>query len=302
MLREALALWRGPPLADFQYDTFALGHIGHLEELRSSVLEDRIDADLELGRHNELVGELESLVADYPLRERLRGQLMLALYRCGRQAEALEAYQDARRTLVDRLGIEPSAALQDLERSILRQEQGLAPAAAAAPVASHYHELLDALTAGRLVPVLGSLAGLPEAGTVADYLSERFECPRVYGRELARIGQYVAVTRGSGPLYDELHELFVEDAEPGPVHRLLAALPALLRENGAPMFLVVTANFDLALERAFLDAGEAFDIVSYVAAGPERGRFFTCRPTAIRGSSSSRTRTPSSIWSSARSS
>ena len=117
LLREALALWRGPALADFAYETFAQSEIARLEELRSSVLEDRIDADLELGRHSELVGELEGLVATYPLRERLRGQHMLALYQCGRQAEALEAYQEARRVLVDELGIEPSPRLQELSRA-----------------------------------------------------------------------------------------------------------------------------------------------------------------------------------------
>ena len=282
MLRKALELWRGSPLADFQYDSFALQEIGHLEELRSSVLEDRIDADLELGRHSELVGELEALVSSSPLRERLRGQLMLALYRCGRQAEALEVYQDARRTLVDTLGIEPSATLQQLERSILRQEDALAPAPAVALLADHYHELVEALTAGRLVPVLGPDAnGSPaaEALDVASYLSERFECPHEYGRELARICEYVAVTRGSGPLYDELHELFDNEFEPAPVHRLLARIPAFLRESGSPQLLVVTTSYDLALERAFIEAGEEFDVVAYVAAGPHRGKFSHLPPS-----------------------
>jgi transcriptional activator/SIR2-like protein len=217
-------------------------------------------------------------VAEFPLRERLRGQLMLALYRCGRQAEALEAYQDARRTLVDTLGIEPSARLQELERAILRQEEGLAPIPAAPVLADHFHELLEALIAGRLVPVVGSLVGLPEPGEVADHLAERFGCPRDNGSELARIGQYVAVTRGVGPLHDELHTLFDEDREPGAVHRLLARLPAFLREQGAPMFLVVTTNFDRAMERAFVEAGEQFDVVSYLSTGPYRGSFLHLGP------------------------
>ena len=96
LLREALALWRGDALADFIYEPFAQGEIARLEELRLSALEERIEADLGLGRHAALVGELEGLVREHPLRERLRAQLMLALYRDGRQADALEVYRDAR--------------------------------------------------------------------------------------------------------------------------------------------------------------------------------------------------------------
>ena len=124
-LRAALELWRGPALADFAYEPFAQAEIARLEELRLTALERRIEADLALGRDAELVGELEALVGRYPLRERPRAQLMLALYRAGRQAEALEAYQQARRALVDELGIDPSPALQDLEKAILRQDSSL---------------------------------------------------------------------------------------------------------------------------------------------------------------------------------
>jgi DNA-binding SARP family transcriptional activator len=125
-LREALGLWRGPPLADFVYEPFAQAPIGRLEELRLLATERRVDADLVMGRHAELVPELELLVSDHPLREGLRVQLMIALYQSGRQAEALEAYQAARRTLVDELGIQPGPALQELERAILRQDPSLA--------------------------------------------------------------------------------------------------------------------------------------------------------------------------------
>jgi DNA-binding SARP family transcriptional activator len=124
-LREALALWRGPPLADLAYEPFAQTDIARLEELRLTALEERIEADLATGRHPERVSELQALVAEHPLRERLLGQLMLALYRSGRQAEALEVYQDARRTLVEELGLEPSAALQRLEKAILQQARWL---------------------------------------------------------------------------------------------------------------------------------------------------------------------------------
>src|SRR6266511_2315155 len=132
-LREALAIWRGPPLAEFASNSFAMAEIARLNELRLSALEERIEADLAAGRSSELVAELEALVAAQPLRERLRGQLMLALYRCGRQAEALQLYQDTRRLLVGELGIEPSQALQRLEQAILRQEEALGLPVRAAP-------------------------------------------------------------------------------------------------------------------------------------------------------------------------
>jgi DNA-binding SARP family transcriptional activator len=125
LLRQALALWRGPPLGDLAYEDFAAPAIGRLDEARLAALEERIDADLELGRQAALVGELEELVAEHPLRERLRGQLMLALYRTGRQAEALGVYQNARRTLVEELGIEPGPDLQTLHRRILEQDAAL---------------------------------------------------------------------------------------------------------------------------------------------------------------------------------
>ncbi len=125
-LREALALWRGAPLGDLGEAPFATTERVHLEELHLTALEARIGADLALGRHAELVHELETLVAHHPYRERLRRELMLALYRSGRQAEALETYQRGRRTLVDDLGIEPGAELQELERAILRQDAALA--------------------------------------------------------------------------------------------------------------------------------------------------------------------------------
>src|SRR5919197_2097966 len=121
-LEKALALWRGPPLADFAYREFAQGEIARLEELRLACLEGRIEGDVADGRHAELVGELEALVKKHPLREGLRAQLMLALYRSGRQAEALDAYQDARRALVDELGIEPGRQLRDLHQQILNQD------------------------------------------------------------------------------------------------------------------------------------------------------------------------------------
>jgi DNA-binding SARP family transcriptional activator len=126
-LRLALALWRGPPLADLAYEPFAQAEIMRLEELRWAARERRIDADLAAGSHSELIGELEALIAEHPLRERLRSQLMLALYRAGRQAEALDAYRHARRELGEQLGLEPSEDLRRLEQAILRQDPALEP-------------------------------------------------------------------------------------------------------------------------------------------------------------------------------
>ena len=125
LLREALELWRGPALADFAYDAFAQAEIARLEEARLAATEDLYDAELACGRHADLVGRLEAEIAAHPLRERLRGQLILALYRSGRQAEALQAYQTTRDVLVEELGIDPSPALQRLEKAILVQDPSL---------------------------------------------------------------------------------------------------------------------------------------------------------------------------------
>jgi DNA-binding SARP family transcriptional activator len=271
-LRHALALWRGPALADFTFEAFAQPHIAHLEELRLGTLEERVDADLATAAHGDLIGELEVLVEEYPMRERLRGQYMLALYRSGRQAEALQTYQEGRRFLVDQLGIEPSRDLQQLHGAILRQDAGLQAPGSAAPAEDHFEQVVRALFAGRLVAVLGA-----EVGELETRLAQRFD----YGENgygLPRVAQYVAVMKGSGPLYDELHSLLDADAIPTPIHRFFASLPPLLRERGVPHQLLVTTSYDLALEAAFLEAGEEFDVVSYIAAGPQRGRFCHIRP------------------------
>jgi DNA-binding SARP family transcriptional activator len=272
-LEQALALWRGPPLADLGFEAFAQPEIARLEELRLAVLEDRIEAELEAGRHAEIVGELEVLADENPLRERLRGQLMLALYRSGRQAEALQIYHDTRRVLVDELGIDPSPSLQQLHGAILRQDATL-DTGTPAPQApqDRLDDVVETLLAGRLVPVLGA-----DVVELTTRLAERFEYPS-NGDALPRVAQYIAVMKGSGPLYDELHALLDTDLSPTPVHRFFAALPPLLRERGVPHQLIVTTSYDLALERAFLDAGEQFDVVSYLAAGRNRGKFCHLAP------------------------
>jgi DNA-binding SARP family transcriptional activator/predicted ATPase len=171
-LRDALALWRGTALAEFS-EPFAEVERARLAEQRLASLEDRIDADLALGRQHELVAELEALVRRHPLRERLRNQLMLGLYRAGRHAEALDAYHSFRRLLDEELGIEPSEALKDLERRVLRQDASLTLPAATAPVSA----------AAVVAPPAPPLAPAPA------------ERPLGRDRELARLEQLLAEAR-----------------------------------------------------------------------------------------------------------
>jgi DNA-binding SARP family transcriptional activator len=275
LLRDALGLWRGPPLADLAFETFAQSEIRRLEELRAEAMEARIDADLELGAGAELVGELESLVVQFPLREGLRAQLMLALYRSGRQADAIQAYHEARHTLVDELGIEPGPALKQVYTAILRQERSLQPDVGSADPEDQLVDMIKALVAGRLVPVLGTAIGgsAPDTAELTARLAERFDCPPDSSRTLAQAAEYALLTQGVGPLYDELHALFDAEHEPGEAHAFVAGLARYLREQGQPRPLVVTSAFDGALERALADAGEEPDVVSYVALGGSGGKF-----------------------------
>jgi predicted ATPase/DNA-binding SARP family transcriptional activator/class 3 adenylate cyclase len=164
-LAEALALWRGPPLADVARELVLPGEVTRLEELRQLALEERIDADLALGREAQLLPELEALIQAEPLRERPRGQLMLTLYRLGRQSDALNVYRQTRHLLVEELGIEPGGELQRLERQILRQDEALA----AAPTADRLRPLPASLT-----PLVGRLGEIDELG-------------RLLGRDDARL-------------------------------------------------------------------------------------------------------------------
>lgn len=273
LLKEAESLWRGPPLADVAYEAFAQPAVARLEELRSSIREDRIDAELAVGRDALVLAELEGLVSEQPLRERCRAQLMRGLYGMGRQAEALHVYQEGRRTLVAELGIEPGPALQELHRQILRQERSLAPAVSREVDDDSVERAARALAAGQLVPVLG--APMTE---LTRRLGELGDVPESHGRELTRVAQYVALTRGPGPLHDDLRDLLAATEEPTEIHRLFARLAALLRERGAPPQLLVTTAYDLMLEDALLEAGEAFDVVWYLASGPHRGQFCHLSP------------------------
>lgn len=265
-LHEALALWRGDPLPEFRFEPFAEREIDRLDELYLATLEDRIDADLACERYSDVVPELQALVARQPLRERLWTQLMRALHYSGRRADAGRAYQDARRVLLEE-GFEPSPELRELQRQILNDELPRPRQAVATTGEEHFQEVADALLAGRLVPVLGA-----DVGALAEQLARRFDYQEEE-RELTRVAQFVALTKGVGPLHEELRTLLLAAAAPTPVHRFFAALPQVLRDRGLPYQLLVTTGYDLALEQALLEAEEEFDVVSYLASGRDRGRF-----------------------------
>jgi DNA-binding SARP family transcriptional activator len=259
-LRKALALWRGPPLADFAYEPFAQSDIARLEEQRLVALEARIEADLALARHADLVAELETLVREHPLREGLRGQLMLALYRCGRQAEALETYRAGRAALVDELGIEPGPALRELERAILRQDQSLAPAAASrfAPALSTTDRLRTLLVAPLgatgpegLIALAETLARQPpreivlaetvtdasELARVSRRLHESREALKKDGLE-ARAAAFTSATPGA-----DLARLATEQD----IDLVLSDAPEHLLEDGRLLTLLERAPCDVAV-------------------------------------------------------
>ena len=276
LLRSALALWRGPALADLADEEFTQGEIRRLEELRLDAQEERIAADIELGLHREVTGELEALAAVSPLRERVCYLRMLALYRSGRQAEALQVFRDTRHAFSEQLGIEPGADLQELHTQILRQEAGLGAHNAGPAAGDVEGEILRAMLGGRVVPVLGLMQGVE----LVRRLASAFDVPLDATGALGRVAQYVAAMQGVGPLHDELHSLCGMPEEPGQLHCLLARFPKLLRELGAPYQLIVTTAYDGGIERAFSEAGEELDIVTYVAGGTLRGRFVHAPPGA----------------------
>jgi DNA-binding SARP family transcriptional activator len=272
LLRQALDLWRGEPLAGVSVDGLA-PELRNLEERRLLTEEQWLEAALETDRAPELVPRLEFLVSGSPERESLRRLLMLALYRSGRQADALAAYQDARSWTMQELGQEPTAELQELNREMIRQDPRLLrPRAPAVSQSEHLEEVAKILLAGKLVPVLGG-----DVDRLAEALATRFELPLTERTELTRVAQYVALTKGAGPLYEELRTMLTE-TRVTEVHRFFAKLPAFLRKQELPQQLLVTTSYDLALEQAFLDEGEQFDVVSYLNTGRDRGRFCHLRP------------------------
>jgi DNA-binding SARP family transcriptional activator len=272
LLDQALGLWRGEPLAEFRYEAWARDEVARLEEFHVALLEERAEAKLAIGAHGELVSELEALVRTHPLRERLRAQLMLALYRSGRQADALEAYREGRELLVDELGLEPSPLLRGVHASILRQET-FAVGRGAIPEPEHFEEVAAALLSGRVTVVVGS-----DSEPLASELARRFGLEAVTP-ELARVSQAVAVLNGAGPLYDTLHTLVEGNGEPSAVHRFLARLPGLLRQRETAQPLLVTTGYELALERALEEVDEEYETVCYLASGQMRGSFCHISPT-----------------------
>jgi DNA-binding SARP family transcriptional activator/ABC-type transport system substrate-binding protein/streptogramin lyase len=219
-LQAALAVWRGDALADVSYESFARAEIDRLEELRLVAIEERIEAELALGRHDRVVAELESLAAKHALRERLRGQQMLALYRAGRQAEALQVYSETRRRFARELGIEPSRSLRELEQAILRQDADLGGPRPLAP-ASRRRLALGALAlalAGAVaaVVVLVTRGGAGSARATADPNSDVFLATRsgdVVGA--APMRDTVGVHFGAGSLWSLSSEGELTRVEPG---------------------------------------------------------------------------------------
>jgi DNA-binding SARP family transcriptional activator len=195
LLRDALRLWRGPALADVADEPFAREEARRLEELRLAALERRLDAELELGGGAGLVGELEALVREHPLREAFRAQLMLALYRSGRQAEALDVYRETRRLLVEELGVEPCPALQELEQAILRQDPGLDPAGAPRAQAT-----------GSILAVLGEAEPLEDLLAIAEPIARELPRELILARLLGEDGAVAAATAGLAEAREALGE------------------------------------------------------------------------------------------------
>jgi WD40 repeat protein/DNA-binding SARP family transcriptional activator len=266
-LRESLALWRGPPLADLAVESFAETDIARLEEQRLAALETRVEADLAAGRHAALVGELRQLVADNPTRERLAGQLMLALYRCGRQAEALEAYRDARQTLVDEIGVEPGPELRRLHEAILRQDDSLEPP-------SRVPDLPRELDAATAPPLVGRHAELV-------WLRERWDrAQRGTGSLVTMTGAHgIGRSRLAAELAGDVHRLgatVLFAAGAGPPDATLAALKGA-REATSPTLLVVDdadrADDDVLAELADLTRALPTLPVLALATGERREAF-----------------------------
>jgi WD40 repeat protein/DNA-binding SARP family transcriptional activator len=267
-LREALGLWRGPALSDLAYEQFAQAEIARLEERRWVAFEARVEAELALGRHADLVSELEAAVAEQPLREHLRGQLMLALYRCGRQADALEAYRAARRTLVEEVGVEPGAELRALQDAILAQDPALdapvpgelpAPLDGGSPLLAgrerelaELTELLAEAAAGRASVVLVSgPSGIGKTRLAAELAREalRRRMTVLYAGDSTTpaeaLGAFRRAEDGGRPAL-----LVLDDAERAGADLLERATDAAAEARGRPLLLLVLHAGPLpALER-----------------------------------------------------
>ena len=299
-LREGLALWRGPALADLSFESFAETDIARLEEQRVAALEMRVDADLAAARHAALVGELRQLLADNPTRERFAGQLMLALYRCGRQTEALEEYRRARERLVEEIGVEPAPELRRLHEAILRQDPSLEPPAPRPELPRE----LDSAAAPRLVGRDAELAWLRErwqraqsgTGSLVTMTGRNGIGRSRLAAELAgdvhRHGATVFYAAGAGPPADALGVLrgareagrptllVVDDvdragdevlAELADLTRVLPTLPMLALATGERVDAITPAGGDGTLELDPLRGEAVREIAAPYASGAERG-------------------------------
>jgi DNA-binding SARP family transcriptional activator/tetratricopeptide (TPR) repeat protein len=236
MLRRALRLWRGPAMADFRFEPFAQAEIARLEELHLDCIEERIEADLALGAAGELVGELQRLTAEQPLRERLRGQLMLALYRSDRQADALAVYRDLHNLFAEELGLEPAPALRELEAAILRQDPSLgapqAPSQVTAPPLAPVRKPVTVLCV-ELEVAAGVAAGLdPEAlgVVVGDALTVLESMLERHGGKLAAVaGERILGVFGVPILHEDDALRAAQAALAG--RSALAAAAAALEQN-----------------------------------------------------------------------
>jgi DNA-binding SARP family transcriptional activator/class 3 adenylate cyclase len=258
LLRQALGLWHGPPLADLTYESFARTPIERLEEIRLAALEQRIDAELALGRHRELVGELQELVTEHPLRERFHEQLMLALYRSGRQAEALEAYRRARLALTEDFGLEPSPALQQLERRILTQHASLElERPSAPPVASSVDR--DRALLAMAADEKGLDAVLSVAGPLAVLPGRELIVARLVGDERELAGAVASLDSRRGALPGTARTATFTTNEPAAdVVRLASAYDVELVLVNAPPDVDATplpAGVAVLLERSPADIG-----------------------------------------------
>jgi DNA-binding SARP family transcriptional activator len=248
-LREALDLWRGPALVDLADESFARTEIPRLEELRLETLERRFETDLELGRHAEIVGEVQALVVEHPLREQLRAALMQALYGSGRQAEALEIYRETRRLLVDELGIEPSPALYELEQAILRHDAALFTRES--PAAARQRAIMVVATdPGRIDELL----------TIAEPLTRRPAREIILARLLRDDGELVASSVALSERRDALAERGVQSrvatfttSEPG------ADVVRLATEHDVDLILLDAASDLLETGRPDQDLGTVLE-------------------------------------------
>jgi DNA-binding SARP family transcriptional activator len=253
--RAALALWRGPALSDLAQEPCAGPIAARLDELRLVAMESAIEADLACGRHREVVAELAALVAEHPMRERFRALQMLALYRCGRQAEALDAFQAARATMVEELGIEPGAALRELQRGILEHDASLAASASEPPLEPEHRRVVTAVLAYGSLPLLMALSEwlahasdrevvvattVASAGDLSDATRRLYDARDALGGvgAMVRVGAFTSVAPGA----DMARLAAEQDAE-----LLLVDAPDRLLEDARLLALLEEAPCDVAI-------------------------------------------------------